>query len=35
MNALQEIDFIIDLSGTKHVEDLHPHEHVEDDTHVS
>jgi hypothetical protein len=31
MNLFHEVPFIIDLSCAQHVEDLHPHEHVEDD----
>lgn len=35
VDTLKEVDFIVDLSGTKHVENLHPYEHVEDEGQVS
>lgn len=35
MHSIQEVDFIINLSCAKHVKDLHPYEHVENDGQVS
>ena len=35
MNTIQEIKFIIDLSGAEHVENLHPYKHVENKSQVS
>lgn len=34
-HSLEDVEFIVDLSGGKHVEDLEEYEHVEDDGEMS